>query len=376
MSPLSRSASRFAPFTLLAVALLAIAACGDKGTSRDASSGGANGQAAPGKSAQGEGRGPPPPAVIAAPVRDTEFSSKVEALGTAKANEAVDITAKTSSRVTAIHFREGQVVRQGDVLIQLDTEEASADLAIAEAGLAESRSMVNRSRELAVTKALSDQQMEQLETVQRSNEARVAAARARLNELIIRAPFNGRVGLRNISVGSLVGPNTVMTTLDDTSVMKLDFSVPETSLSALHTGMDIVATSAAYTGQEFRGRVLSVDSRVDPVSRSVVVRAQVPNGDGKLKPGMFMTVLLDHGSGKAMVLPEQALVPERDQQYVFAVRDGVAVKTLVGVGRRRPGEVEVLNGLTVGDMVITEGTQKVRDGMPVRVTPANAEVGG
>jgi len=315
------------------------------------------------------GPGGGPPNVITARVRESDFAAAVEALGTAKANEAIDIVAKVSNRVTAIHFREGQYVKQGDVLVELDADEARADLAVAEAALGDSRSQTNRARELALTKALSAQQVEQLEATLRANEARVAASRARLNELIIRAPFGGRVGLRNASVGGLVGPGTVITTLDDISVMKLDFSVPETYLATLQSGLAIEAKSAAYAGETFRGRVISIGSRVDAVTRSVVVRAQVPNREGKLKPGMFMTVRLMHGGGKTLVLPEQALVPERDKQFVFGVRDGKAHKTEIVVGRRRPGEVEVLQGLSSGDVVIIEGTQKVRDGIAVRVTP-------
>jgi membrane fusion protein (multidrug efflux system) len=316
------------------------------------------------------------PAVITAKVQEAEFSAAVEALGTAKANEAIDIVAKASNRVTAIHFREGQYVQRGAVLLELDADEARADLQVAEAALSDSLGQVKRARELALTQVLSAQQVEQLESTLQANEARVAASRARLNELIIRAPFSGKVGLRNVSVGSLVGPGTVITTLDDTSVMKLDFSVPETVLSSIASGLEVQAKSAAYTNETFRGRVLTVGSRVDPVTRSVTVRAQIPNRDGKLKPGMFMTVQLMHGSGKTMVLPEQALVPERDKQFVFGVRDGKAYKTEIVVGRRRPGEVEVLRGLAVGDEVIVEGTQKVRDGVAVRITPAGGGAEG
>jgi len=318
----------------------------------------------------GRGPGGAPPAVITARVQEAEFSAAVEALGTAKANEAIDITAKSSNRVTAIHFREGQAVTKGQVLIELDADEARADLQVAESALGDSRSQVNRSRELAATKALSAQQMEQLEATMQANEARVAAAKARLNDLIIRAPFSGRVGLRNVSVGGIVGPGAVITTLDDTSVMKLDFSVPETVLQSLDVGLLVEAKSAAYSDQVFQGRVLTVGTRVDPVTRAVTVRAQVPNRDGKLKPGMFMTVRLLHGKGKTLVLPEQALVPERDKQFVFGVRDGKARKTEIVVGRRRPGEVEVLQGLAAGDEVIIEGTQKVRDGVAVRIAPS------
>jgi membrane fusion protein, multidrug efflux system len=306
------------------------------------------------------------PSVVTATVRDAPFASEVEALGTVKANESIDVTAKVSNRITAIRFREGQFVRAGDVLVEMDAEEMKADLAVAEAALGDSRSQVNRSRELFQTKALSAQQMEQLESTLRANEARVASARSRLNDQTVRAPFSGRVGLRNVSIGGLVNSGTVITTLDDISVMKLDFSVPETYLSLLSEGLEIEGTSAAYDKQVFRGHVLSVGSRVDPVSRSVIVRAQVPNREGKLKPGMFMTVRLSGGNSRALLIPEQALVPEREKQFVFAVRDGKAVKTEIVTGRRRPGEVEVVGGLQVGDVVVSEGTQKVRDGAPVK----------
>jgi membrane fusion protein (multidrug efflux system) len=331
------------------------------------------GNSAPGASsnrgnASGQ-RGAPTP-VITAKVQEANFSAAVEALGTAKANEAIDIVAKTSNRVTAIHFREGQSVQRGQVLLELDADEARADLQVAEAAMSDSLGQVKRARELALTQALSAQQVEQLESTFHANEARVAASRARLNELVIKAPFSGRIGLRNVSLGSLVGPGTVITTLDDTSVMKLDFSIPETVLASVSAGLEVEAKSAAYANDLFRGVVLTVGSRVDPVTRSVVVRAQVPNREGKLKPGMFMTVRLMHGVGKTLVLPEQALVPERNKQFVFGVRDGKAYKTEVIVGRRRPGEVEVLHGLSVGDEVIIEGTQKVRDGVAIRIAPA------
>jgi membrane fusion protein (multidrug efflux system) len=371
---------RFQFSALLFAAALGLAACGKQEASPGKNAGAvseqypagqANGQAKK-DSAKGAGNGAgqrgkqPPALVIAATVGETTFTSNVEALGTAKANEGIDVTAKVSNRVTAIRFREGQYVHAGDVLVELDADEAQADLAVAEAALGDARSQVNRSRELAVTKALSAQQMEQLESTLRANEARVASARARLNELTIRAPFGGRVGLRNVSVGGLVNSGTVITTLDDISVMKVDFSVPETYLAMISEGLEIEATSAAYTGQIFRGKVLSVGSRIDPVSRSVVVRAQLPNRDGKLKPGMFMTVRMTGGSVQALTIPEQALVPERDKQFVFAVQDGKAVKTEIVVGRRRPRGVGLVKRLERGGVIVSEGSQKIRDGAPVR----------
>lgn len=310
--------------------------------------------------------------VVAIPVRQTTFTDSVEALGTARANESVDITSKTSNRIIAIRFQEGQQVRQGDILVELDGTEARADLAVAEAALGESRSQFNRSRELFATKALSQSQLEQIEATLRQNEARVAAAQARVNDTIVRAPFSGRVGLRNVSVGSYVTPATVITTLDDTSIIKLDFSVPETFLTMLESGLDIQAASSAYPGQRFQGKVGSIDSRIDPVTRSVIVRGNVDNRDGRLKPGMFMTVRLVRAEDEALSLPEQALVPENDRQYVFVVRNDQAHKIEVTTGRRRPGEVEVVRGLTKEDIVVVEGTQKIADGTPVRISNAIA----
>ncbi len=335
-----------------------------------------DGGAGAGRPGAGGGRqGAGPVAVVAVSVQPTAFADAVEALGTARANESVDITAKTANRIVAIRFTEGQQVRKGEVLVELDGTESQADLAVAEAALGDSRSQFNRSKELFATKALSQSQLEQLEATLRQNEARVTAAQGRVNDTIVRAPFNGRVGLRNVSVGSYVTPAIVITTLDDTSVIKLDFSVPETFLTMLQNGLEIQATSIAYSGQQFRGKVASIDSRVDPVTRSVIVRGNIDNRDGKLKPGMFMTVRLLRAEDQALTLPEQALVPEADRQYVFVVRDDQVYKTEITTGRRRPGQVEVVKGLTGGDVVVIEGTQKLIDGTHVRVSGTAAVTG-
>ena len=333
--------------------------------------------------------GPPPPAaaslaqpdggvalsqqpvpVVTAAVERVPLAVEVEALGTARANEAVQVTSKASNTVAVVRFEEGQTVARGAVLVELDGTQARADLAAAEAALAESRSTFKRSRDLHAQQALSESQLEQIEATFKANEARVAAARSRLADTVVRAPFAGRVGLRRVSVGALVSPGMVITTLDDTSVMKLDFEVPESFIAVLEPGLDIEATSIAYPGRLFTGAVASVDSRVDPVSRSVTVRAAVPNAEGLLKPGMFLSVRLTREPSPALVVPESALVPERGAVYVFAVEDGIARRREVQTGRRQPGRVELLRGANAGDRVIVEGTQKVRDGAPVSEAPA------
>ncbi|MFL6618144.1 MAG: efflux RND transporter periplasmic adaptor subunit [Povalibacter sp.] len=330
--------------------------------------------AVPPRASQTAGPNSGPVTVVVTTVGYQPFAQDMEAIGTAKANEAIDVTAKISNRVTAIRFREGQKIEAGDVLVELDSEQAKANLAEAEAALRDSRSQFNRSRELFATKALSESQLDQLQATLSMNEARVAGARSQLNDTIIHAPFSGRVGLRNVSIGSFVSPSIVITTLDDISVIKLDFSVPEVFLAQLREGLEITGRTTAYAGESFKGKVASIDNRLDPVSRAVLVRARIDNRDGRLKPGMLMTVRLMRAEAPALLIPEQALVPEGDRKFVFAVRDDKAVRVEVHTGRRRPGEVEVLNGLAEGDRVITEGTQKVRDGAPVKaIGPESVE---
>jgi membrane fusion protein, multidrug efflux system len=352
----------------------ALAGAPQGGPAAGARSGGSPASGPPAAGAPGQrgagNSGMPPVAVVTAPVRTERLSFELEALGTAGANEAVDITAKVANQVTAVRFTEGQQVRRGDVLVELDGAQARADLAVAEAALAESRSQYQRSQELYTTKVLSDQQLEQIEATFKANEARVTAARSRVGDTVIRAPFAGRVGLRRISVGSLISPGTVITTLDDTSTIKLDFTIPETFLSVVTPGLEIAARSVAYPDASFSGRVSSIDSRVDPATRSVTVRALLPNPEGLLKPGMFLTVRLSRGAVDALLVPEQALVPEQGDVFVFVVVDGVAEKRLVRIGQRRVGDVQIVDGLAEGELVVTEGTQKLRDGAPVRLQGA------
>ncbi len=325
--------------------------------------------------AQGGGaRNAAPAFVSIAPVRSERLSQKLEALGNARANESVDISSKASNVVTAIMFRDGERVRRGQVLVQLDDAQARADVGAAEAALAESERLYNRSRELMSTEALSKAQFDQLEATLKANRARLSAANARFQDTVIRAPFSGRVGLRRVSVGTLISPGDVITTLDDTSVIKLDFSVPEHFLATLREGLAVRASAPAFPGRTFIGEVASIDSRVDMNTRSVTVRALLANEDGALRPGMFLNVSLANDEREALVIPEQALSPEAERQYVFVVSDGKAERREVRIGGRSPGSVEVLAGLTVGERVIVEGTQKVRDGAAVRATEIAAEV--
>jgi membrane fusion protein, multidrug efflux system len=214
--------------------------------------------------------------------------------------------------------------------------------------------------------ALSRSQYEQLEATMKANEARVAAAQAHLSDTYIRAPFSGGVGMRKVSLGALINPGTVITTLDDASTIKVDFAVPESHVGQLRVGQEVLARTNAYPGRKFSGRVVSVDSRVDAATRAVTVRAVVANTDAALKPGMFLTVALSQDHRPALAIPEEAVVPEQARQFVYVVDGAVVHKREVTLGRREPGFVEITSGLAAGDHVVVEGTLKLRDGATVR----------
>jgi membrane fusion protein (multidrug efflux system) len=314
------------------------------------------------------------PGVIVSTASIEPFPLSAEALGNARANEAVEIRPQITAAVVDIVFEEGQRVERGDVLVRLENSEPLADLAAARAALVDSESQYRRSRELFKTRVVSESQLEQLEAQRDADQAAVNAAQARLNHTVIRAPFAGQLGLRRVSLGSIVSPSTVITTLDDTSQIKLDFDVPEVFLARLERGLTVTARSAAWPDLRFSGEVSSIDTRVDSISRTVTVRALLPNSDGNLRPGMFLTVTVLKEDVEALMIPEQAIVPERSNQYVYVVgADNVVERREVRSGRRRPGEVEILEGLEPGDRVITEGTQKVRPGQQVEILPARRE---
>jgi membrane fusion protein (multidrug efflux system) len=301
------------------------------------------------------------PTVIVTDARSQDLRSEIRALGTTVAREAIDVTARATSVVSTIEFTEGQDVRAGQVLARLDGREAAAQLALAKAAVKETRSRFNRSEALASSGTMSEFELDELAARLEADEASVRAAEARLDATIIRAPFAGQVGLRRVSVGSLVSPGDIITTLDDLDRILIDFDIPEIALSRVRLGMEIAARAAAWSDKPFAGRVAAIDTRVDEATRTATVRAEVPNDDRRLRPGMFVEVTLLGEPRPAILIPEQAIVPLGERQYVYRVEDGVARRSEVELGVRRPGTVEIVAGLGDGDLVIVEGTQKVKD---------------
>jgi membrane fusion protein (multidrug efflux system) len=321
----------------------------------------------------GEAAANAPIAVVTAEAAIHPMAIEIEAVGTTRANESVQVTSKASNVVTAIRFTDSQVVSRGDVLAEMDDAQAQAALAEAEASLSDSESQYNRTRDLVTRELLSQAELDTVEAQLKADRARVAAARAGLEDTIVRAAFDGRTGFRQVSVGSFVSPGTPITTLDDTSIIKLDFTVSENFLFMLRPGLVVSASSAGLPDRAFTGRVTNIESRVDPVTRSITVRAEIPNPDETLRQGMFMTVKLEGEPEPALLVPEGAIVPEQGRAYVFVVRDGIAEQREVRTGKRRPGEVQIVEGLAEGERVVVEGTQNVRDGSVVEdVTDASS----
>jgi membrane fusion protein (multidrug efflux system) len=306
--------------------------------------------------------------VTVAVVAREMLSDDVESVGTAQANESLNLTAKVSDTVTAIHFSDGAFVEQGDVLVELTNTAEAARLSEARAAEADARRQYDRLQSLIETNLISQTDLEDVRTRWETSEARLEGVIANMDDRLIRAPFTGILGFRNISEGSLVTPNTIITTLDDISTIKLDFNVAEVYLAQLAPGQTIKANSIVYRGQAFEGIVTSVGSRVDASTRSVQVRAEIENSAGLLRPGMLLTVDLTLNPRDAIVVPEAAVVPSQGRQYVFVVdEESVARRIEVELGRRRPGHVEIVSGVVPGQRVVTQGIAQVRPGSRVRI---------
>jgi membrane fusion protein (multidrug efflux system) len=300
-------------------------------------------------------------------VSSQAFPITIESLGTATANESVNVTAQVTDTVKAINFNDGDKVVEGELLVQLNNTEERARVEELKANIDEAKRQFTRIADLRQSNATSEQLLDEQQARVKALQAQLDIALAQLNDLQVRAPFSGFLGNREISIGSLVQPGDTITSLDDISLIKVDFSIAENHLASVAKGQSVSASSVAYPGEAFTGKITNIDTRLDPISRSIRVRATIDNQDGRLRPGMLLTVVVEKRVLNALVLPEKALVPVQDKQYVYVVKDDVAHQTEVKIGERRPGLVQIVNGLNEGDEVITEGTLRVRDQSPVNV---------
>lgn len=297
-----------------------------------------------------------------------QFPIVVESLGTARANEAVVITAQETEKVSRVHFDDGDLVEKGQLLVSLNMREENARVNELQINLAEAQRQLRRIKNLAKENAASEQLLDERQAQVDALTAQLEVAEASVSDLEIRAPFSGLLGVREISEGALIRPGDTITTLDDLHVVKVDFSIAERHLPSLALGQQVDASSIAYPGKTFQGKITHVASRVDPVTRAIQVRANIDNPELLIRPGMLLQITVEKQVLNTLVISENALVPIDDDQFVFVVDgENKARKTKVTIGERRPGLVQVVSGLNDGDRIVVEGTLRVSDGVTVKV---------
>lgn len=305
--------------------------------------------------------------VVATIVQQQPFAQVVEALGTAIANEAIVVTAQETDKIEALLFDDGDLVKRGQLLVRMNIKEEQARLNELKINLAEAQRQLNRVKGLVKEKAASQQLLDEREAQVDALIAQIDVAEAQIADREIRAPFDGLLGVRQVSDGALVRPGDQITTLDDIQTLKVDFSVAERHLPSVKLGQKVEATSIAYPGRVFEGEISHIDSRVDAATRAVRVRAKISNPELLIRPGMLLQILVQKSVSQSLVIPESALVPIDDQQYVFVVEEGKAKRLTVQLGVRKPGQVQILSGLTEGQQVVTQGTLRLQDGTAVKI---------
>ena len=320
----------------------------------------------PGAGGPGGGFGQAAPLVTVARVRQDQVFDSVEALGTAQANESVTINAKVTDTVRKVNFSDGDYVDAGAVLAELTNQEETASLAEAHANLEDAQNELRRQEDINAKGLGSKSALDSARSKVAAQQGRYDAVVARLKDRLILAPFGGLLGFRQVSPGTMVSPSTSITTIDDISTIKLDFTVPESYLGSMTQGARVIAQSVSYPGRNFEGVVKTVGSRIDPITRAATVRALVPNKDRALRPGMLLTVQVLTKQHLALVVPESAVFQVQNRAYVYKVEDFVAHQQQIEVGSRHFGTAEIKSGLVEGDLIVIEGIIKLREGIKVR----------
>jgi membrane fusion protein (multidrug efflux system) len=341
-------------------------AAGVKGESKGAATAGgkADAKAAP-KGGPGGPGGPTPVEVVI--VRPSAVQEDLQAVGSLRSNESVVLRPEVAGRIATIGFRDGQVVKKGQLLIGLDATLNEAEVAQYRAEYDLALSSLKRSEDLARQKFISSSAQETAASNAQVAEARLKLAQARLSKMKIVSPFDGIVGIRGVSLGDYVKDGAELVNVEDVRILKVDFRLPERSLGQVRTGQDVEVVADALPGERWRGQIEAINPRVDANGRSLELRGRLDNAGGKLRPGMFVRVRVIVGERQGLLVPEEAIVPQGEQFYVFTVVEGAAKRVPVKIGVRRDAKVEIVEGIAPGDQVVTAGMRLSRDGQPVRV---------
>jgi membrane fusion protein (multidrug efflux system) len=326
--------------------------------------------------AQPPGQMPPTPVEVAT-VRAAPASLTAAAVGSLLADESVTLRPEVAGRANTIHFAEGQRVARGDVLVTLDQEEARALLAQNAAEARMARLNHDRVRDLKQKRISSDQDYDEAVARLAEAEASVEVQRVKLEKTVLRAPFAGTIGIRRMSPGAYLEAGQELVTLVSDDPIKVEFRLPERHAGAVHPGQPVAVRVDALPGEAFTGDIYAVEPGLDPATRTMLLRARIPNPSGRLRPGMFARVeVVLAEQPLALWVPEQALVPQGERQFVYRVEDARVKMVEVRVGQRRDGQVEITSGLGAGEVVVTAGQTKIRDGSGVQPLPAQAQAQG
>ena len=337
---------------------------------------GTRSKSAPAATAAAPAKAAPPGIVVeASKVQVVNLPQAITAVGSLRSDETIIVRPEIAGRVSRIQFREGERVAKDTVLVKLDDSVQQADLERARANLKLSKTKHERAIDLRDKGFLSSQALDESENNLRVAQADAELMEARSSKTTIRAPFAGTIGLRQVSIGDYVKEGQDIVNLESLDALKVDFRVPELALSQVRDGQTLQITLDAMPDRAYGGRVVAINPLIDANGRAIVIRAQVPNVDGKLRPGMFARVrLFTSGMKDTLVVPEESLFPVGDDKYVYKVVDNKATRQKIEIGARRDGKVEVLNGLAPTDVVVTAGALKLREGVAVQLAntpPAN-----
>lgn len=320
-----------------------------------------------GQSEDGMGRQRPAAPVTVVEVESRSFRDRIPALGTLQAWESVDITAPVAQRITGLNFEDGQIVEKGQILATLRQESEQASMRELSARLADARREVQRLADLARKNQVAQTDLDSATTEVEVLEHQISELEARIADLTIVAPFSGVLGLREVSEGALVSFGQRLTTLDDVSRMRLQFTVPARYLGVLEPGMSIIAKSAAFK-EDFVGTLSAVGSRVDPVARAITARAVVPNEEGLLRAGLLMEIEVTGDSNTVLMVPEESIQSRAARHFVWKVDGEQALRSEVKIGARIPGWVVILDGVSEGERIVQDGVIRLSgNAMPVRV---------
>lgn len=312
-------------------------------------------------------RGNQPASVEVATAKIVTLDRKVEAVGTTRALQSVDIVPSAEGRITALEITPGAEIKAGAVIARLDDEMEVATLEEVKSAVDEKQRALERAQTLIRSNTISQASLEQLRSGNAVAQAALARAERRFADRTVRAPFDGILGITSVDLGARVDTDTVLTTLDDLSEVEIEFRLPETVYGQISIGQAIEATSAAFPERKFTGQVDAIDSRIDQTSRSFRVRARLPNPDRTLPVGMFMRLDLNLASRQGIVVPEEALLVQGPATYLYTVEDGTARQRKVETGQRRGGFVEITEGVDDGEVVASRGIQSLRDGRKVKI---------